>query len=431
MDREYLEDYEERENEQYSTFLKRLSNGTFNLEKDIYPPANRFTNLQNPLATASDLSGKIGDLWTQIPFSGSLILRLSSSPPDLFERDYFKISEIPTIIDFIKSTGRLQVTLEEYPTHYEGLDYLDQIFEELNPPMISGPPVTSYGSLDEIKKAQECYLSISEIAFSKLLTKVIGTKWGYWTAAKTYAEAAEKIYIYLKLKHPILAETIENLMVDDPPRAFIMFHVCQNFVVTPNIRLGYNLSNFSLDEIKLGTILPTPYQPQEISFPCEIGQFLLKKLTYAPVSLDACRELMYHYDAYDLRKVQEALNEGIATNNPDILEKNAEELSEILDNIWNDKTLPRRIKGLEIGIPVSMAAIGSVAAGPIGSVGGFLAGLGLNVADRFIDIGTEKLVDKLAKKKAKSYQINIYDFKRKYKERMALDSTKKRSKVPK
>jgi len=66
---------------------------------------------------------------------------------------------------------------------------------------------------------------------------------------------------------------------------------------------------------------------------------------------------MYHYDAYDLRKVQEALNEGIATNNPDILEKNAEELSEILDNIWNDKTLPRRIKGLEIGIPVSMAAM--------------------------------------------------------------------------
>jgi hypothetical protein len=62
-----------------------------------------------------------------------------------------------------------------------------------------------------------------------------------------------------------------------------------------------------------------------------------------------------------------------------------------------------------------MAAIGSVVAGPIGAAGGLLTGLGYNVADKFIDLETEGLSEKLAKLKTKSYQANIYDFKEKYK----------------
>jgi hypothetical protein len=62
-----------------------------------------------------------------------------------------------------------------------------------------------------------------------------------------------------------------------------------------------------------------------------------------------------------------------------------------------------------------MAAIGSVAAGPIGAAEGFLAGLGYSVADKFIDLGTEGLSERLAKIKTKSYQANIYDFTEKYK----------------
>lgn len=73
------------------------------------------------------------------------------------------------------------------------------------------------------------------------------------------------------------------------------------------------------------------------------------------------------------------------------------------------------MKGLHAGMPLSMAAIGSVVAGPIGAVGGFLAGLGYSVTDKFVDLGTEGLSERLAKLKTKSYQANIYDFKEKYK----------------
>jgi hypothetical protein len=149
----------------------------------------------------------------------------------------------------------------------------------------------------------------------------------------------------------------------------------------------------------------------------------MSKLTYAPEGLDACKELLYHYNAYDLQKVQKAMNEGIMTNQPDVINKSVTELSEILDNIWEDKTLPRRIRGLQIGIPLSMAAIGCAAAGPIVATGGFLAGLGFNVADKFIDLGTESLSERIAKLKTKSYQANIYDFKRRYKDKLVKDSS--------
>lgn len=66
-----------------------------------------------------------------------------------------------------------------------------------------------------------------------------------------------------------------------------------------------------------------------------------------------------------------------------------------------------------------------MAAGPIGTVGGLLAGLGFGVADKSIDFGTEGLSERLAKIKVRSYQANIYDFEQKYKHMLFPDSAKK------
>ncbi len=170
--------------------------------------------------------------------------------------------------------------------------------------------------------------------------------------------------------------------------------------------------NFSLEDLQLQDSLSVGCKPPSISFPYEIGKFLMTKLTYAPLSLDACKELIYHYEAYDLRKVQQALNEAIVNTRQDILKEKSDALSEILDNIWNDKTLERKIKAVQAGLPFSMAAIGSVAAGPIGLAGGFLAGLGYSVLDKAIDLGTSGFSERFAKISSKSYQVNIFDFKK-------------------
>ena len=65
-----------------------------------------------------------------------------------------------------------------------------------------------------------------------------------------------------------------------------------------------------------------------------------------------------------------------------------------------------------------MAVIGSIAAGPIGATGVFLTGLGFEVLSKIVDVGSEGLSEKIAKLRTKSYQVNIYDFKQKYKDKI-------------
>ncbi len=416
MDREYLEDYEQKERSEYENLEKRIREGRFDFEKDKYPPDERFVNLQRPVALVSLEAANVRSLWTQVPFCGSVALSLMSLPQSLFERWYFKISDIPKIIDFIKETGRLQIVLSDPPTKYEGLDHFDLFFKELNPPVHYVAPHSIFGNKKEIQEVTDVFFTLGNVRFIDFLRErshEISSR-----SLSLAIELALNTYTVLKLGHYTVVEDIENLMLDDPRKALALFHICQDFIVYPIVELRSDLKNFTLEGIRRAKVLPLVYQPQEIRFPCEIGKFLLKKLTYAPQGLRACNKLIDEYDAYDLRKVVESLNEAIITNHPDIINKGAEALSEILDNVWNDPTIPRRVKGLKIGIPLSMAAIGNVAAGPIGAAGGFLAGLGFNVAHKFIDVETTGLSEKLAKLRTKSYQANIYDFKKKYKAKL-------------
>lgn len=117
MNRDYLQDYWEKEKIEGKKFEREVLEGRFSLENDIYPPKDRFVNLQKPIALITQLAN-INNLWCQIPYSGSSILPLLPYPKYLFEEFYFDISEIPRIIEFIKDTGRLQVILYDRPTAY-------------------------------------------------------------------------------------------------------------------------------------------------------------------------------------------------------------------------------------------------------------------------------------------------------------------------
>jgi hypothetical protein len=236
-------------------------------------------------------------------------------------------------------------------------------------------------------------------------------------------ESLMKTYVFLKLGHYSFVDDLENLIVDSPPDAFLLLIACMNFISDPVNNLRYDLLTFSFEDARRSTLLPQTYKPQKIRFPCEIGKFLLRKLTYAAQDMRACYNLIDDYDRYDLRKVQESLNEAITENHPDILNKKAEELSEIFDNVWNDKTIPNRIKNIEIGVPVSIAAVGGIVAGLPGFfAGGFLSELGFKVvekatekyAEKLFGVKGEGLTERLAKLRTKSYQANIYDFKKKY-----------------
>ena len=418
MDREYLEDYEQKELSEYERLVvRRIREGKFDFEKDRFPPSERFVNLQEPVALTTLETAHIRDLWTQVPFCGSLILPLMSFPRSWFESCYFKISDIPKIIDFIKETGRLQIALADPPTQYEGLDYFDSFFKELNPPVYYLAPVSIFGNKKEVQKVEELFFTLGEVRFLDFLRKRSS---GVTLRAFSGAiREALDTYIFLKLGHYTVVEDIENLMVEDPQGALRLFNICADFIVYPIVGLRSDLKNFTLGAIRDTEVLPLVYQPKEIRFPCEIGKFLLRKLTHAPQGMRACNELIDEYDAYGLQKVLESLNEAIVTYHPDVVNKSIDDLSEILDNVWNDPTIPRRIKNLRRGIPISIAAIGSAVSVLSGGLEGFLAGLGFSVGAKFIDAEIAGLSEGLAKLFTKSYQANVYDFKKKYKGKIA------------
>lgn len=412
MKRQYLEDYQQKEQRAYGKLINRIWRGKFNFKKDRYPPDERFIKLQRPVALTS-FHGARDNLWAQIPFCGSLILILLPLSKSVFERVFFKTSDIPKVIDFIKETGRLQIAIGGQALAYEGLDFLEPFFEELKPPAYSGAPDCVFGSPMEIAVASETFNALADLRFFDYLKKE-----SQRYAPRTFDIALEnsrKTYVHLKLGHYAIVEELENLLVDDPSAACFFIHVCRNFITDPRRDLRSDLRNFALEDVKKAQGLPLVYQPEKMRFPCEIGNFLLERLTFAPKGLEACKELMYHYDSYDLMKTLESLNDAILADHHDIVNKETAEYSEILDRIWNDPIIPRRVKGLEVGIPLSVAAVGSVAAGPVGAAAGFLGGLGFTVANKLIDVEGRGLAEKLARLHAKNYQVNIYDFKKKYK----------------
>ncbi len=149
---------------------------------------------------------------------------------------------------------------------------------------------------------------------------------------------------------------------------------------------------------------------------CEIGKFLMNKLAPYPTSFEACREMCDSYKHYDLHQVMLALQQAVKTEDYSGIRSESKQLSDILDNIWDDtKKIIKRANLIRAGIPLSIALLGEVAAGPIGaSVGGLLAKLGYDTVEKVIEIKTDSLSEKIAKYSVPNYLVNIFDFKKKY-----------------
>lgn len=417
MDKEYLEDYKRKELAEYERLVvKGIEKGSFSFGKERYPPNNRFVKLQEPVALTTLETAHYDNIWAQIPFCGSLVLPLAPWPETDYARFLFDIAESSKIIDFVKETGKIQFVLICDPLNYAGLDFLDIFFEELKPPWYLTTPLSLYGNQIEMNSALDSFNTLARIKYLKWLAQFQRIRPHLFSELLVDCQG---VYATLKMAHYSIVEDIENHLIDNPPKAFLLLGACKLFITDPINDLLHATTNLAFEDLLDMKHLPLVYQPQEVSFPCEIGKFLTKKLTYAAQGMRACYELMDHYDAYDLRRVQQSLHQAIVTNHPDIVIKTTEEFSRILDNIWNDKTIPNRIKNIEIGVPVSIAAIGGIAVGLQGLfAGGFLSDLGFKVVEKALEkfflVKGEKLSERLAKLRTQSHQANIYDFKRKY-----------------
>jgi len=79
-----------------------------------------------------------------------------------------------------------------------------------------------------------------------------------------------------------------------------------------------------------------------------------------------------------------------------------------MTGLWENRSLKRKIEGLRLGIPVSIAFVGSFAFGPIGGLGGFLTGLGFSIGSKILNVKREDLSKRIARLVSPGYQVNVY-----------------------
>ena len=112
------------------------------------------------------------------------------------------------------------------------------------------------------------------------------------------------------------------------------------------------------------------------------------------------------------------MNEAIIDSDYDSQNENIDELSQILENVWNDSSLKRWIKNIKLGVEVGISIGGTVISHLTGEENGFLKTLGFAVGTRLLNKKIDNLSEKMVKFFSTPYQNNIYDFKKNYEKRI-------------
>lgn len=417
--KDFLEDYEAKEMENYRRFKKKIIDGKFGSE-DTFPPTDRFPELRKPFSRLYHM-GKFSaknNIWAIIPLSGSTLHGLTPLPEAMFEETTgFPVKKIPEVVDFVKDTGKLQFVIRGYPTAFLDTQFLEPIFTELRPPLgVTFPLDILLGK----RQLQRYMVEFDTLAKSKVAPSILG--WSIETTGSTRnAELLlsnyRRVYACLKgLGYQRIVDELEYALVTHEGMAAMMMIVLGPLITEPFLdpltcpsTLNADMYGFVVEFAK-AHLLDVP----EPSFPSEVGEFLLRKLVHCAPSLDACKQLTFEYEDMDVYKVAQALNQSIAENKPDAVRQGSEELSTVLENVWMDKRLANRIKEIKIGMPVLFGVVGALACGLTGGIGGLLAGLGFSVGDKLIGTMSGGIADKIAKLGAPNREVVVYDFKKKY-----------------
>lgn len=419
MNVEYLEDYDAREKEQMNNFFKKLYEGEYN-EEDRYPAADRLC-LKTPY-TKSILFEKI---WYQIPLYGTTVIELAPLTKDetiLFERAHgFSINDIDKLIDFAKESGKIQFCLCTRPTEYKESDFLESIFQELKPPVLGNYRHVFQILFDDDSKKMKLWRDESYFLID--LIDIFYHSQGKKSFLFDKDLIVDFISGWMALRsfgYHEIAEEIADQFIVDPIKAYALFNDTINLLIEPYLDPLKYIKSLKISERQRMEIVK-PLNQQlftNVEFPCEVGKFLNSKLKLLiPENINGAIELNEEYNLYDLRDVMGALNRALKQDKVDEIYEKTEEISIIFENVWSDaEKLKRKIKIAKYAISLGIGGIGAIATMPIGGIGGLLAGLGFQVADKIADIRTyDTINEKIMKWTAPNHLIHIYDFRKKYK----------------
>jgi hypothetical protein len=427
IDRDFLDNYEKRENYEFSNFLENIQKGRIS-PGSAYPAKHRLKVFE-PYTKA--IKGE--KIWSQIPLYGTTTIVLEVTKKGFFEKIHgFKISDIDTLIDFAKEQGRIQFAISELPTLYQEMDYLEPIFRELNPPRLQTIPPNMFLNKGMEEKCNQELASFLDSNSLKTMAKYAQVKYEFKESEEILKEIASSIIedgVRLRiLGYPdsVFKEFLNQYASTENP--FQIVRILQNIhdiLLQPLDPLGGIISSTSSSMEIIRRFFPSVIENKNsdiIEFPSEVGRFIRKKLRSIVVrDLDGAIELSDMYQLYDLRKLMQALNEAVKREKSEEIREKVKEVDSIFENVWQEVSIYGRGKRLgDFAITLGLATVGSTMSS-IGGIIGFLSGLGLTSLKKIVppaDISshiTEKALNTYFQWKGRSYLAHIYDFRKKYK----------------
>ncbi|MDG6953932.1 MAG: hypothetical protein JRN33_02970 [Nitrososphaerota archaeon] len=414
MRRERLFEYQKREEERQADYRRKCKGGEWRSVTSF----SSFKRIQYPVTMrAQDCA-----LWPQIPLFGTTLVPVFAIPERLFARvNGFEVRDIPRLIDFSNDTGRIQFTLATQPMEYEGLDYLDTLFEEVMPPTLEEVPLDEIVGRHEVKMWHEAFHEEAKISLWPLVARELADP-GLLPQAKRFMDQLAWSYSWLKaLGYESVAETIDNLIATDPQQAYEILFTYKNFVTDQSLNPYDMISCFSSDYIsRMNKVGGHPKAgSSKTVYPCEIGAFLTKKLTLIPESLESCQILIERYSQEELLPIVNALSDAVRSSKSDIARAKSRELGAIFDSVWSDAQRMRgQMRGIKFAVSTSFIALGFCAGalleGGAGGITGLLAGLGLQLAEEHIEGPTNKVARKLFEALSPSQTCAVFDFREKH-----------------
>jgi hypothetical protein len=414
LDKEFLIDYEIRENEELADFRKRLSEGTFSANQ-MFQKKQRFKKLNSPVTYLGEMNAP---LWSTVAFSGSTIIPLLPAPKLSFEKMHgFRITEIEQMVNLAEETGKIQFVLLNKPTDYLGLEFLNPIFTTLKPPQFSGIPLDAFVSRNVFEPYDIEFDTLSSLGFADYTQRKMSHNYTS-NLIDLYLYNVKGNYMMLKslLADSDLSNDISDALVSDYERFYDLLLTFDVLVLRPMRNPLRCVESYSVETIRKVHQMDVldKNKARKKEFPYEIGRLLLRELTLYPESLEACKQLVAKYEEQDVLKLFNAINSAIMKNKPDAIEENEAELSNILKNIWKDKKIRRGIAGIKFGVPLALGVIGTVVAGFSGAYVGLLSGIGFDVIDKVLEFKQDAFSEKIAKTFCSSYQAIIFDFQKRY-----------------
>ncbi len=413
-------DYSAKEREE----IARLSKSSMDpFEMKAYY-TQRYPKLREPIAWSAICES----IWPQIPLFGTLLIPVAPySEGDFSKYHGFDASDVDRLADFAKDTGRVAFVLNGDPEEYAGLDFLDPVLD-LKPRKWYGVIHKEEFSASDLVRYRDalieydtlCRIRIYPTANRRNLDPRYMRKYGpavdiTKTAWEKFADtyAALELLGYRDLKEFIR----DRLVYDEFGELADVTNLCVQLILEPTFDIFGAIHNVSHEQLAMKTPDGMALLVSQAPSPnlAEIGKFLMEKLAPYPTSYEACRAMCDKFSETDLYGVSTSLLQAVKSEEYSDILSNGKKLGDILDKLWEEAdSIGSKTGFIRGGITIGIAVLGTVAAGPIGAVGGLLAALGYNIGEKMLELRTDSTSERIAKAVSPSYVVNVFDFKSRY-----------------